>query len=237
MMNPKATTIDEADTHKPVACVAGQLTEKRNEIMTETKTTTFDNIDIINLVDDGHLELDDVFDGARWSNVEELDTYTAMCGGSGGDSPMTITIMLESAEIYGITAYRWIECDDAGSYDTGEITLDRAEAVEQGKAEAEERDETPEPDEQVAAILATEWFKTSVKKEDLRAIIDYCHQHAGMGQGHVIIDRSGVHEWVTTGYVEHKAVYVGIPHEPESWAYFADAMLSAITENQQPSEE
>jgi len=204
---------------------------------TETKKTTLDNIDVVNLIDDGFLDLDEVFAGARWSNVEEIDTYTAMCGGSGGDSPMTITMMLESAEMYGITAYRWTECDDSGSYDSGEITLDRAEAVEQGKAEAEERDQTPEPDGQIAEILETEWFKTSVTKEDLRAIIDYCHQYGGMGQGHVIVDRSGVHEWVTTGWVEHKAVYVGIPHESESWAHFADALLGEITEDQQPREE
>jgi hypothetical protein len=150
---------------------------------------------------------------------------------------MTLTIMLESAEMYGIPAFRWIECDDAGSYDTGEITLDRSEAVEQGKDQAEERDETPEPDDQIAEILETEWFKKSVKKEDLRAIIDYCHQYGGMGQGHVIIDRSGVHEWVTIGYVEHRSVHIGIPHESESWAYFADALLGAITEDQRPSEE
>ena len=209
------------------------------ETMTaETKTkTTLDNIDIVNLIDDGHLDLDKVFAGARWSSVEEIDTYIAMCGGAGGDSPMTLTIMLESSEMYGITAYRWIELDDAGSYDTGEITLDPVEAVEQGKSEAEDRGETPEPDDQIALILATNWFKKSVKKEDVRAIIDYCHGYADQGQGHVIIDRSGVHEWVTTGYVEHKAVYVDIPHGCESWAYFADALLGAITEDQRPSEE
>lgn len=209
---------------------------KVQTMTTETKTT-LDNIDIVSLIDDGHLDLDEVFAGARWSSVEEIDTYIAMCGGSGGDSPMTLTIMLESSEMYGITAYRWTELDDAGSYDTGEITLDRAEAVEQGKSEAEERDQTPKPDEKIAEILATDWFKKSVTKEDVKAIIDYCHGYADLGQGHVIIDRSGVHEWVTTGYVEHRAVYVDIPHESESWAYFADWLLGAITEDQRPSEE
>ncbi len=216
----------------------GPLTETRPETMTtETKKTTLDNIDIVNLIDDGHLDLTDVFAGAHFSADEEIDTYTAMCGGSDGDSPMTVTIMLESAEMYGITAYRWIELDDGGSYDTGEITLDRAEAVEQGKTEAAERDETPKPDAQISEILATNWFRKSVKNEDVKSIIDYCAGCSGLGQGHVIIDRSGVHEWVTTGYVEHRSVHVGIPHESESWAYFADALLGAITEDQRPSEE
>ena len=54
---------------------------------------------------------------------------------------MTVTIMLESIESYGITAFRWIERDDYDEYDSGEITLDRAEAVQQWKAEAAARDE------------------------------------------------------------------------------------------------
>lgn len=95
----------------------------------------------------------------------------------------------------------------------------------------------PEPDDQVASILATDWFKKSVTKEAVKAIVDYCHQYADLGQGHVIIDRSGVHEWVTTGYVERKAIYVDIPQGSESWAYFADALLEAITEDQRPGEE
>ena len=205
--------------------------------MKSTTETTHDNIDIVNLIDDGYLDLGDIFNGARWDSVEEIDTYIAMCGGSRGDSPMTLTIMLQSAGMYGITAYRWIEIDDAGSYDSGDITLDRSEAIEQGKSEAEGRDDAPDQDELVVEILATGWFDTSVKKEDVHAIIDYCHAHADLGQGHVIIDCSGVHEWVTTGYVEHKSIHVGIPHESESWHYFADDLLSAITEDQQPSEE
>ena len=94
-------------------------------------------------------------------------------------------------------------------------------------------------DDQIAAILAKGWFKKSVKKEDVRAIIDYCHGYAGLGlrQGHVIIDRSGVHEWMTARYVEHKANYIDIPHGSGSWAYFADAILESITEDQRPSEE
>ncbi len=205
--------------------------------MTTEPKKTLDNIDVVNLIDDGHLDLTDVFAGAHFRPVEEIDTYIPMCGGSDGDSPMTFTIMLESAVMYGITAFRWIECDDGGSYDTGEITLDRAEAVEQGKAEAEGRDETPEPDDQISQILATDWFKKSVKKEDVKAAIDYCHGCSGLGQGHVIIDCSGVHGWVTTGYVEHRSVHVDLPHESECWAYFADALLGAITKDQRPSEE
>lgn len=190
-------------------------------------------IDVAELVTDGHLDLDAVFDGASWRVIDSIGSYVACCYGCNGDEPGDVEIALEHAERYGIDAYRWIERDDAGTNERGPITLDREEAVTAGEEYATENDETPDEDDQIQAIIDAGWFADSVDADDIRAIIEYCHSHNNLGQGHVIVDRDGRREWVTTGYVEHEAMYIGIPHGGQPWSAYAVDILRGT----EPSED
>ena len=194
-----------------------------------TKTET---VDLAGLIDDGHLTLDSVFDRADWRSIDGISSYVACCYGRDGDQPGTITVLLESAECYGITAYRWAEDDGGGADERGEITLDRAVAVEEGESHARAADETPDDDEQIADILSAGWFAADVDAAAVRKIIDYCAEKSALGQGHVIIDREGSREWVTGGYVEHDAMYISIPHGGQPWSAYALAILSGTSESE-----
>ena len=194
--------------------------------------TTTDKLRIS--IDVGHsAELADLLErhgDCNWRAVEAIDTYIACCYGRDGDEPGSVEIVLQEASPCGVTIYRWAERDDGGTHETGCAMFDRDESVASGKAYAEENDETPNADDQVAEILAADWFSASVDDGDVRAIIDYIEGHSDLGQGHVIVDRDGWREWVTTGYVERDAVYVGIPHGGfGSWAAAASALLRAVT--------
>ena len=189
--------------------------------MTETLA-----VDLCGLIDDGHLTLDGVFERADWRAIDGIGSYVACCYGRDGDEPGTVTVLLESAECYGITAYRWAEDDGGGADERGEITLDREAAIEDGESHATGADETPDDDEQIADILAAGWFSSQVDAAAVRTIIGYCSDHSSLGQGHVIIDRDGSREWVTAGYVEHDAMYISIPHGGQPWSGYARDILS-----------
>ena len=192
----------------------------------ETKMTT--EINLADLVADRHLDLDSVFSNADWRSVDGIATYIACCYGANGNEPGECEVVLERAEAYGIEAYRWADRDDSGTNNTGDIMLDRDEAIEAGKEVASESDETPDADDQIADILAAGWFTSSVDADDVRKIIDYCATYNDLGQGHVIIDHDGRREWVTTGYVEHEAVYLSIPHGGQHWSAYAVDLLNGI---------
>jgi hypothetical protein len=188
-----------------------------------------ETIDIAGLVADGHLDLEALFDSDDWDVIDDITTYTACVYGRYGDQPGVVAIALEEATKYGITAYRWLERDDSGSFERGPATLNRDEAVRGGEEYAAECDETPNPEEQIQAILDTDWFDTSVDAEEVREIINYIESYDGTGQGHVIVATTGAREWVTNGWVEEESVHVPIPHAGYgSWAGCAAALLAAI---------
>lgn len=157
--------------------------------------------------------------------IDTIATYVACCYGRDGNEPGDCEMVLECVESHGVKAYRWADRDDSGTHDTGEWTLDREQAEADGRKAAEERDETPDDDEQIEEILDAEWFSDDVDADDIREIIDYCHGHNSLGQGHVIIDQDGRRQWVTTGYVEHEAMYIGIPHGGQPWSAYAVDIL------------
>jgi hypothetical protein len=99
-------------------------------------------IDVTGLVEDGHLDLGAIVAGASWSrNSDAVASYVTRCGGADGTSPIDGEVVIECAQVYGLTLYRWRETDDGGSYDSGEPCLTEAEAREAGLAHAEEIDE------------------------------------------------------------------------------------------------
>jgi hypothetical protein len=190
-------------------------------------------IDLAGMVECGALDVDTLSDNAAWLVVDTIAGYVACCYGDQGDEPGQCEVVLEAAECYGVTVYRWADRDDSGTHATGSPTLDKDEAEEDGAEVAEENDETPDKDEQIRAILDAGWFSDAVDADDIRAIVEYCHSHNDLGQGHVIIDRDGRREWVATGYVEHEAMYLSIPHGGQPWSAYAVDILRGT----EPSEE
>jgi hypothetical protein len=188
-----------------------------------------ETIDLAGLVADGHLDLEALFDSDDWDVVDDITTYTACVFGFDGAQPGQVEICLEEATKYGITAYRWLERDDSGDYERGPVALDRDEAVRGGEEYAAEADETPNPEEQIQAILDSGWFAAGVDAEEVREIINYIESYDGVGQGHVIVTTTGEREWVTNAWVEEASVHVSIPHAGYgSWAGCAAALLAAI---------
>lgn len=159
------------------------------------------------------------------SVIETAATYVACCYGTDGDEPGKCEVVIECAESRGVKAYRWADRDDSGTHNYGDWSFDLDSVRSSAEEVAEENDETPDDDDQMQAILDAGWFADDVDADDIRAIIDYCHSHNGLGQGHVIIDRDGRREWVTTGYVEHEAMYISIPHGGQPWSAYAVDVL------------
>ncbi len=185
-----------------------------------------DNAEIEEITADWIAEQD-----SRPKVIETVGTYIACCYGSNGDEPGECEMVIECVEANGVKAYRWADRDDSGTNDTGDWSLDYEEVEAAAKKEIEDRDETPDDDEQVQEILDAGWFAADVDADDIRGLVDYCHKHNNLGQGHVIIDRDGHRKWVTTGYVEHEAMYISIPHGGQPWsAYAVDILHGTETE-------
>lgn len=125
------------------------------------------HIDIQGLIDDGHLDLDDIFD-SDWEVKQVIASYGAHFSGS-MDERTDMEVILEVAERYGITAYRWAEREADGQYggEHGEATLDRDEAIADGKDYAAENDESDIADERAAE--AEKRRERQQAEEDARA--------------------------------------------------------------------
>jgi hypothetical protein len=83
-------------------------------------------IDLAGLVADAHLNLDAIFDDADWTTTESgVAGYVSCCFGDDGGQPGDVVVDLQSADAYGITAWRWYESE---SCDHGETYLTEAEA-------------------------------------------------------------------------------------------------------------
>jgi len=163
----------------------------------------------------------------RPSWIEDVGMYIACVYGDNGDAPGECEVVIEQAKSHGELAFRSVDRDDSGDHETGEWSLHYDAVLAEAKKYIAEHDETPDPDEQIAEILQSGWFDADVDASDIREIVDYCHSHNHLGQGHVIIDRAGRREWVTTGYVEHDAIYIYIPYSRQPWAAYAHDVLEA----------
>lgn len=187
-------------------------------------------VDVDGLVADGLLDLDAVFERAEWHVADDIATYTARLFGRHGDEPGEISVVLESAQRYGITAYRWAERDDgSGTYETGPVTLSRAEAEEGGAEYAAENDDPPDVDDIIGKIIETGYFG----RVDAAEILAICEEATKHSQGYLLLPPgSPVHPvgrmWTTDGYLE-VARYITIPATYPSVGYAADALLRAVT--------
>lgn len=104
-------------------------------------------IDLRGLVEEGHLDLDAVFDDATWTDAGEIvASYTSCWAGE----PEQITLHLETAVRFGLTAYRWTSRDASGEMvDAGSPLVSR-EGVEAAAEEyaAECHEEPDDEDEE-----------------------------------------------------------------------------------------
>lgn len=192
-------------------------------------------MDVEGLVEAGLLDLDAVFERADWRVQDGITAYTACVYGSRGDEPGEVLVVLQSATEYGITAYRWAEKDDSGTYETGPVTLDRDEAVSGGEDYAEENDEEPDADDLIRQIVETGYFGDA-SSDDIRAICKEATEHS---QGYLLLPAGEFvghpigRMWTTNGYLDQCDKYVTLDATHPSIAYAADALLRAVTSDEE----
>lgn len=149
-------------------------------------------------------------DGVEWEVLETdpetaedwdrdndvVATYYTNPSGSDGLIPVYLSIE-EWEDRLGRTWYRWVEWDDAGSYETGTPTLDENEAVADAERYAEDQDETPDEDElhaRAEEIAKSEWWSVEMSGKDVLRIAD---EATGHDQGCLMIDPNGSIHWHT----------------------------------------
>lgn len=191
-------------------------------------------VDIAGLVEDGHLDLAAIFKPSDWRVIDVIAAYTACVYGRNGDEPGEVEVVLESAEEYGIVAFRWAERDDGGTHNRGDITLDRDEAVKDGESVAEENDEEPDADDLIKQIVETGYFGDA-DADDIRAVCKAATEHS---QGYLLLPAGEFvghpvnRMWTTNGYLQCER-YVTLDATYPSVAYAADALLRAVTTDEE----
>ena len=187
------------------------------------------NIDLEGLVEDGYLDLQEIFDQADWYREEHLADYTLCVYGRDGTDPGLIEVWLERAEIYGIEVYRWRAGDDEQEADCGYPTLSQDEATEDGLQYAEDNDEEPDADEYIDHIVATGYFGDATAS-DIRAICEEATQHS---QGYLLLPKGEFvgcpvgRMWTTNGHLE--CDYVTLQATYKKLSYAACALLEKVT--------
>jgi len=81
------------------------------------------SVNVGSLVNDGHLDLQAIFSGAEWDNVQRIAKYNNHDDG-------VRYVMIQRAEAYGIVTWRWI---DHFGEQRGMACLDRREATMMGE--------------------------------------------------------------------------------------------------------
>lgn len=83
---------------------------------------------------DSLANLAEVFQDAEWVNVEKITGMIRCCFGPDNDGFAETNVMLQSAEVDGITGWRWLEEDDSANYDCCEsVFLNREDAIASGR--------------------------------------------------------------------------------------------------------
>ncbi|MGD9713681.1 MAG: hypothetical protein AB7V46_16700 [Thermomicrobiales bacterium] len=195
------------------------------------------DVNVKGLVDTGILDLDDVIDESEWDReTDTLCSYTACVYGRDGDEPGTVDIWIQSAEAYGIVAYRWV-ADDGAVAEYGPTVLDREEAVSEARKHAAEKDEEPDTDDLIQQIVETGYFGEAVTATDLEGL---CRTACTYHQGYLLLPAGEVPKWPQwvagqSEYLERPYVRIRAYYDRPSFA--ADAILRAIGEQQEGGEQ
>lgn len=177
-------------------------------------------------------------DDADWSVEDVITAFTACVYGSDGDQPGQVEVVLETATVgeeYGVEVkiYRWRERDEAGSYESGDATQDREEAVRDGEAHAESEDSEPDLGELLSEIEETGYF------EDNDIIPHVLDAATGHSQGYLLlppdIGQPVGTMWTTNGHLQRDD-YITLDATHSQKSYAAAALLAAIREYQNGEE-
>ncbi len=124
------------------------------------------SVDLKGLVQHGHLDLHKIFRDAEWKVVEKITSYMMLLC----DDLKRVDVVLETAEVHGITAYVWVE--KRPSIDlVSRIHLDRKEAFDEGLERAFEHDHLTNIDYFLKRIFNTRYFGDATI-EEIRSICD-----------------------------------------------------------------
>lgn len=188
------------------------------------------SIDIYQLVEDGYLDLQAIFDKeSLWTRHQHIADYTLCCYGRNGDEPGQQEVWLQRAEAYGIVAYRWRADDGEQETDRGYPTLDEDQAIEDGREYAEANDEGLDTDELLDQIVATGYFGDA-DADDIRAICEEATQHS---QGYLLLPKGEPvghpvsRMWTTNGYLDGDHLQLSATHSDISYA--AASLLRQVT--------
>lgn len=189
-------------------------------------------VDVAGLVDDGFLTLNALFSDAIWKrDGSPVASFIRCCYGPEGDAPGELEIIVECAVKYGIAVYRWTEIDAAGAYVSGDITLDRAEAVSAGEDYASENDEEPDADDLIQQIRETGYFGDAIAAE-IKAV---CEEATRYSQGYLLLPKGEFvghpigRMWTISGYLQ--CDHVRLTASKLSVAVAADELLRRILES------
>lgn len=170
------------------------------------------------------------FDHADWRTEGSIATFTACVFGPDGDEPGEVQIVLQSATVDGVTAYRWAERSDGCMGERGPVTLDPDGARAGGEDYASRNDEEPDADDLIRQIVETGYFGDA-DDDDIRAVCEEATQHS---QGYLLLPAGEFcghpigRMWTTNGYLQCEE-YVTLDATYPSLAYAADALLRAVT--------
>jgi hypothetical protein len=146
----------------------------------------------------------------------------ARCYGPDGDQPGTCEVSIESATLGDIEIYRWHESE---SGDSGPARWTRERAVADAEEHASDRDETPDLDETIDAIVDTGIF--SCDSDDVREICEAAVHHSEgyllLATGQRLPSPAGI-AWTTDGYLQCDRVQM--PCGQESAELAAAVLLS-----------
>jgi hypothetical protein len=127
-------------------------------------------------------------------------TYVANCFGDDGCQPGTIEVCIEVATLGRVELWRWAE-DESSEH--GEVRLIRDQAVADAAEVAANKDETPDLDETIAAIVETGFFRTDA--DDVRAVcevaVSYSEGYLLLIPGNILPSPAGI-AWTTNGYLQ-----------------------------------
>lgn len=187
-------------------------------------------VSVEGLIEDGFLDLEAVLGRAEWQEQEVIATYTACIYGPEGGEPGQIEIVLEQTCLYGIRAWRLVQRDCTGVYrHDAPPTVDKEEAVEEGRQFAQENDNEPDIDLLIQEVIETGYFG-SAGAENIRAI---CQAATEYSQGYLILPKGTPvaqpigRMWTTSGYL-HCEDYVALNATHKRVSYAAYTLLQLI---------
>lgn len=178
-------------------------------------------VNVEGLVENGFLDLDEVFDQEVWKTIDTIGRYTVFAFGVDGDEPGHVNVVLQTAEKFGIVVYRWK--DDS---ETGDAFLSREECLESAEDFIEDSNEIADLDDLVYEILGTEFFGKDATANDIKRICDWATEYS---EGYLLLAKGTVSPipcWTTNGHLEcdYVALNANYPEAPHAAFYLLKAI-------------